>query len=204
MVKILVEGGGNSTLNRICRQAFHQFLNNAGIHGEFTVIACGSRYEAFNLFNKEYAKSRKLVMLVDSEQPVRDAHHMLPWEHLKLVDKVESPKGAGENQCHLMTQCMETWFLADTAALQTYYGSSFNNKKLSGNQIEEIPKDKVIKQLNDAVAKCSKNRYDKGRDSFLILMKLDPRKVESASPWATRFIKDMRELIDHSNHENTN
>jgi hypothetical protein len=51
----------------------------------------------------------------------------------------------------LMVQCLESWFLADKAALEKYYGRQFMNDNLPGNpNIEEIPKQDVVDGLKAA------------------------------------------------------
>ena len=54
--------------------------------------------------------------------------------------------------------------------------------------IEQIPKQDVDAGLQSATRDTIKGSYNKGRDSFDILARLDPDKVVNASPYAKRFI----------------
>ena len=74
---------------------------------------------------------------------------------------------------HLMVQCMESWFLADRAALEKYYGQGFRQKSLPGKQnIEEIPKGDVIDGLKAAAREAKKETYHKTQHSFEILERI--------------------------------
>ena len=130
------------------------------------------------------------MLLVDSESPVYvPATAAQPWQHLRARDGWERPPRATDEQCHLMVQVMESWFLADREALGAYYGQGFRAGSLPQNPlIEDVGKDDVLNGLEQATRDTSKGRYNKGRDSFDLLARLDPAKVTSASPYAKRFI----------------
>ncbi len=57
------------------------------------------------------------MLLVDSEGPVQVTTP--PWEYVKSrrQDAWEKPKGASDEQRHLMVACMEAWFFAERKAL---------------------------------------------------------------------------------------
>ena len=57
----------------------------------------------------------------------RNAGHST-WRHILDRDKWHRPEGVGDDQDFLMVQVMETWFLADRAALQEYFGAKFKEK----------------------------------------------------------------------------
>ena len=126
------------------------------------------------------------MLLVDSEGPVTAPS---PWLHLKARDNWDRPNGATEEQCHLMVQVMETWFLADREALQSYYGQGFRERGLppQNRNIEDIDKGDVLDILNRVARGTKKKSYNKGRDSFKILEKLDPAKVIQASGQASGY-----------------
>ena len=101
------------------------------------------------------------------------------------------------------TQHMVSWFLADVAALENYYGSGFDGNKLPKRQdVETIAKDTVLSSLRAATRNTKKGRYSKGSHSFAVLALIDPEKVTALSPWAKRFLsilsKKMRALASRA------
>ena len=127
------------------------------------------------------------MLLLDAEGPVTARG---PWQHLERNDRWSRPLGATDDQCHLMVQVMESWFLADPDALESFYGQGFQKGVLSGNpNIEDVPKQDVLDKLNQATARTGKGNYSKGTHSFMVLAKLDPKRVRSASLYADRLVK---------------
>ena len=127
------------------------------------------------------------MLRVDAEEPVTAVG---PWEHLKGRDNWDRPAGTTDQQCHLMVQVMESWFLADKAALVSYYGQGFRRHALPQNpNIEDVSTPDVNNSLDQATRDTQKGRYNKGRHSFEILENIDPAKVMAASPYAKRFIE---------------
>lgn len=192
-IKLLVEGGGDGkqgSVKKACRRGFRLFLEKAGLAGQMPeIIACGSRQEAYNRFVHEHGNGNHVVvLLVDAEGPVTSKY---AWEHLNW----NRPAGARDDQCHLMTQVMESWFLADLPALRKYYDRDFHENALPKNpNVEEVPKQDVLKGLANATRHTQKGAYDKnkGEHSFGILAKLDSDWVAQAAPNAKRFIEDMK------------
>ena len=196
-VTLYVEGGGNyKDLKIACRQGFAKFFEKAGLAGARQmpkIVPCGGRQNAYNRFRSGSANNNEdAMLLVDSEGPVTTPG---PWDHLKDRDNWDRPANSTDEQCHLMVQIMETWFLADREALQSYYGQGFRAQGLpsQNRNIEEIDKRDVLDILSRAVRGTGKKSYSKGRDSFAILEKLDPAKVRQASGYADRLI---RALLD--------
>ena len=188
---ICVEGGGQGKGASIAhRNGFISFIQRAGLQGKMPKIRlCGSRYRAYSKFKKMSEYRQDVILLVDAETTVTTNQ---PWEHLKKEDGWERPDGTTDEQCHLMVQIMESWFLADKQALTKYYGRQFNTSALPKNQnIEEISKVDVEGGLKKATKKTQKGEYSKGSHSFKILALLDPEKVRKASPYADRFIKTL-------------
>lgn len=129
------------------------------------------------------------MLLVDSEGPLAGTD---AWSHLQQRDGWRRPEGADSDSAHLMVQVMESWFLADKAELARYFGQSFVPNALpQGTDIEDIPKDDVLTGLKNASRQTTK-RYDKGRDSFEILRRLDGSLVTAACPHAKRLIDALR------------
>lgn len=122
------------------------------------------------------------MLLVDAEGPVTAAG---PWEHLAEPDGWERPAGAEDGQCHLMVQVMEAWFLADKAALTSYYGQGFAESALPRDPlVEEVPKADVLTGLTRATRNTTKGRYSKGSHSFGIPERSRPDSCRASS--ATR------------------
>ena len=191
-VAIYVEGGGNSRhLKADCRRAFSTFLENAGLKGRMPrIVACGSRNNAFDQFQTRLTKAadkKSILLLVDSEGPISPATK--PWSHLEKRDPWKCPPGAGDDNVHLMVQCMESWFLADKECLEEHFGPKFRRASLPANpKIEDVPKSDVMSGLKSATKAC-KSGYSKGSHSFRILAKVDPQKVKAASLYADRLIE---------------
>lgn len=209
MVKLFVEGGGNtSALKTACRSAFRAFLEKAGLAQAFPrIVACGGRKEAYDSYRTAIANGELALLLIDSEAEVDASHQQdspdkwKPWQHLKLRqgDGWDKPPDAADTDCHLMTQCMESWFLADRKTLADFFGQGFNEKQLPahGNSLESIPKTQVYKSLENASRDCrTKSQYGKGEHSFKLLSLIDASKVTNASPWAKRFVDELRQKMN--------
>jgi hypothetical protein len=197
---LVVEGGGDSKdLKTRCREAFSKLLREAGLEGRMPrIVAGGSRGRARKKFEGLLASGEKhVLLLVDSEAPVDSPNEGRPWAHLKARDQWQKPAGASDEQCHLMVQCMESWFLADPEAVASYFGQGFKGGDLPKKEdraIEQVPKEKVFQSLDRAAKGTKKKGYRKGAHAFSLLATIDPKKIENDSPWAKRFFDRMREL----------
>ena len=59
-----------------------------------------------------------------------------------------------------MVEMMESWFHADTDALQAFYGSGFNRNALKANpEVEKIPRKDLKDGLKAATKNSSKGDY---------------------------------------------
>lgn len=184
---VFVEGGAQGRPARQLRIAFGSFIAKAGVERQrFQVIACGSRGDAYNKFNGEVSKGLPAILLVDAESSVTAPG---PWQHLRASDGWVRPRGATDDQCHLMVQVMESWFLADADAVESYYGRGFRRQALPQNpNVEQVPTQDVLRGLGGATRRTPKGRYSKGKHAFELLERIDPAKVRAASPYADRFI----------------
>ena len=188
--KLYVEGGGEGPrLDAQFRQAWQQFFRRAGLIGRMPkVVRGGGRLQTFDMFKTAVANPRGgeiPLLLVDSEGPVADGNSV--WEHLR-----QRPPGADDDQAFLMVQVMETWLLADRAALRSYFGAAFRDSALKEwPQLEAVPKTTVYEALDQATANCGK-RYAKGKVSFELLGKLNPTLVEQACPHARALLGRLR------------
>ncbi len=198
MVKLFVEGGGDSdALKTECRQAFTKLLERAGVKGRMPrVVACGARRNAFEQFCTALeGKGDLAILLVDAESAVT---HKSPWDHVatREGDKWVRPKGATEEQLHLMVECMESWFLADPRALAAFYGRGFHASKLPTGKPESLSKADLYSKLKEATKDTkTKGSYGKGAHSFKLLATLDPSLVAAACPWAAKFFESLRKQM---------
>ena len=202
-MKLFVEGGGDSgILQSACREGFRSFITKAGLARRPRIVACGSRRNAYESFRTAIANREAALLLVDSEAPVAPENQggapddWRPWRHLKTRpdDGWDRPAGAEERHCHLMVQCMESWFIADLAILQVFFGQGFAPRALpEGRPVEMVAKAAIHAGLADATKACkTKASYGKGEHSFKILSLIDPAMVVAASPWAARFVRDLK------------
>lgn len=207
MVKLYVEGGGETNdLKTACREAFTAFITNAGIEKRPRLVACGSRNDAYESYCTAIDNGEEAVLLVDSEEAVNPRcqngapETWLPWEHLRQRkgDGWEKPHGAPDTDCHLMVECMEAWFLADRETLKRFFGKDFHENSLpaKGATVEGVTKGAIYGSLSNATKKCQKGEYGKGAHSFHILKEISPAHVELASPWAKRFIAELKKKMD--------
>lgn len=198
-ITVYVEGGGDRREQQArLRRAFSEFIGKAGLVSRMPrVVLCGGRDQAYDYFRIAHKiNTRTVLLLVDSEGPVTAES---AWLHLKTRDRWERPLGASNDQCHLMVQLMESWFLADLAVLAEYYGSGFRvNVIPQRSDIEEVPKSDVSDKLEQATRGTSKGRYHKGRHSFELLRRIDPAKVMDASPYAKRFVNSLKQFSSSS------
>ena len=127
--KIYIEGGGEgSALQEAFRRAWADFFKKAGITNRPRVIRGGGRSSTWRDFlaaEGKKAKSDVVLLLVDSEDVPTQGK--TAWAHLaeRDTDRWQKPNTARDDAAHLMTVCMETWFLADPATLRAKYGSNF-------------------------------------------------------------------------------
>ena len=179
-------------------------MEKAGLQGNMpAVVACGSRQGAYDSFCIAARTGEQALLLVDSEESVNaryqkgEPEEWKPWGHLhqRQGDQWQKPQGTDDLACHLMVQCMETWFLADRASLCHFFGQGFNTNALPSekSRLESIDKGRIYKALLDASRACkTKGKYGKGPHSFKILEQIDPTKITGASPWARRFVDTAR------------
>lgn len=153
------------------------------------IVAGGGRQQAYEKFKRVISQGQTAYLLVDSEAPVEQSHRQDPWKHLKERDGWDKPHGATTDQCHLMVQLLEAWFLADPSSVADYFGQGFNAQKLGNSpDIEVVAKPDVYERMRLATKDTRKGSYDKGRDTSEVLGRLDAGKVSGRSYFAKRFI----------------
>ena len=159
------------------------------------IVRGGARNRTFKLFSiniNNTAPDRIPLLLVDSESKVKKSHSV--WKHLQTHDGWRKPAGTGDEHAFLMVQSMDTWLLADRAALQKYFGREFGDNAIKQwSELEEVPKASVIEALRNATTNCSK-QYAKGKISFELLHQIDPSHVEAKCPHFKALLTRLRGL----------
>lgn len=197
-IRIYIEGGGDANSKARMREAFSKFL--AGPRdaarqrrASWTLILCGSRDDTFKAFQqgiKNYPNAG-VFMLVDAEQAVAGS----PREHLDAREPWDL-SSATDEQCQLMAQVMESWFLADPQALERYYGQHFGKKQIPTREnVEEIDKPAVFAALKAATGKTQKREYHKTLHAPAILESLDPERVRARAPHCARLFNTLAEAL---------
>lgn len=177
---LYLEGGGSGpdskALQSRCREGFRKLLEKCDFKLRMPrTFACGGRASTFDDFktaHRNKATGDYVAMLIDSEDPLADLE--AAWQHLAERDHWEQPAGATNDQVLFMTTCMETWVVADRAALRRHYGSKLQVSALPPLvQLEACGRHDVQDKLAHATRNCS-NAYTKGKRSFEVLAKLTP------------------------------
>jgi hypothetical protein len=154
------------------------------------VVACGSRNDTHNDFTNDNLlddPDAAVLLLVDSEGPLTDGHS--PKQHLQRGDKWDL-RQRHDDQCHLMVEMMEAWFLADVEALVDYYGTNFRRNSIPRrDNVEEIPRQEVVTALQNATRNVKKGPYHKGQHSYQLLKVISPAKVRRRAPHCKRLFK---------------
>ncbi len=188
--KLFVEGGGDSeSLHSECRKGFRIFLEKAGLKENMPrIVSCGGRRQAVDKFLHSINMGEDAFLLIDSEGKVSEKLTSTKFlsQEFKEFERLQNLS----DKCHLMVECMEAWFLADTKALEKYFNPGFDQKKLPKHQsIESISKEILFKSLKESTKLAkTKGEYSKGQHSFKLLTLINPQLVFEASPWAKKFI----------------
>jgi hypothetical protein len=197
-VWVYIEGGGDRFSKARLRESFSRFLSEPRMAAhqrgiQWRPVLCGSREEAYRAFQRrvQESPSAHVFLLVDAERPVSEA----PREHLSTGDGWDL-SFADDEQCHLMAQVMESWFLADPAALERFYGQGFAVSQVPKRKnVEEVPKDEVMSALDSATRKTTKGRYHKIQHGPLILESLAPEKVRGRAPHCDRLFDELLKAV---------
>ena len=179
---IFLEGGASGAhskeLTTRCQQAFHKLLDRMGFTGRKPrLVAGGGRGAVFERFCTALTAGTcdYLAMWIDSEEPMSNIEDA--WKHLANVTTVptwEKPDGATNEQVLFMTTCMETWIVADRNTLREHYRDELQESALPPlHLLEQRHRHDIQDKLTLATRNC-KNAYAKGKQSYMILGKLDP------------------------------
>lgn len=194
-VTIYLEGGGDSEgLRSRCREGFRKLFQKCGFERMPKLVACGGRGNAFDRFCTAHTDGKEdAILLVDSEDPIADIDKT--WPHLKLRDNWDKPAGVQDKQVLLMTTCMETWIVADRAALRAFYNRDFKENQLPPlANLEEREQHSVQQALQNATKDCT-NKYEKGKRSFEVLSVLNRATLEQHLPSFKHARKELTEKL---------
>ena len=128
-----------------------------------------------------------MALWIDSEEPLEDLE--ATWQHLQTRNQWVQPVGSSDEQVLFMTTCMETWFVADRAALQGHFKDKLQVSALPPlHDLESRHRHDVQGRLINATRRCS-NAYAKGIKSFEILGKLSPEVLIQSLPSFVRVLR---------------
>jgi len=118
------------------------------------------------------------------------------WEHLKRRDNWDKPDNAADEQVLFMTTCMETWIVADRAALREHYQHKLQENALPPlENLEQRSRHDVHNMLAHATRNCT-NAYRKGKRSFEIFQTLQPAALKKL-PSFERAIRILKARLLH-------
>jgi hypothetical protein len=199
-IKIYIEGGGQTkNLKTPLRIGFQKFLKDLRFSAkekglDFEVVMSGGRSDAYDKFKIAMKVNTDTYnyLLVDSESDVLETKST--WQYLKDRTEDKYEKVGEDDQCHLMVQCMETWFVADAIALKKVFKGDLDESKLPKNtNLETAEKDDVQKKLEDA----TNGKYHKRNKAKEILEVLDPTVIRKLK-YCERLFCTLEETIrDH-------
>jgi hypothetical protein len=195
-IRIYIEGAERGKEEARLREGFRIFLdelyqlsrqNGFKFHRP---VMCGAGTEAYKDFKKAVRRNPDGInfLLVDSQKPVSDG--VGPWTHLDC-----DSLGLDDSHCHLMTQAMEAWLIADLEALKEVYGKGFGENALPKSPVEQIAVKDLIDSLKKATANTQKGKYHKTRHAPEILKKLNVAKIRQAAPYCDRLFKTLEEKL---------
>jgi hypothetical protein len=197
-IRIYVEGGGNKADTKArFREGMSVFLGQLRSKARanairWNIIACGGRDQAYKRYVDSLQKypSAFNVLLVDAEAAVTICDK--PWQHLAGRDGWDNA-GSSDDNCHLMVQMMEAWFIADPLSLANYYGQGFRPNCIpSTPNVETVPKAQLLTILAKATRNTTKGEYGKISHGCQLLQRIDPVVVRSKAPYCERLFATLK------------
>lgn len=197
-IKLYVEGGGKGSHKRATiklQQGFDSFLKELKDAARakkisFKILPAGNTQSTYDDFIRsvENAPQNLNLLLVDSDEPVAETQTARAFLQNKY--KSWNLHTVTDEQCHLMAQIMESWFLADVDALKNFYGKDFKESVIPKNKnVETIAKETVESALTAATAKTQKAEYHKIEHGAKLLELVDSNKVRAAAPHCNKLFR---------------
>jgi len=199
-IRIYVEGGGNKDTKGFLRRGFSEFFRQVRDPARaskirWQIIVCGPRATAYRRFRQCITDARDVfaILLVDSEASVTTE----PWGHLRANDNWACPPRAQQENCHLMVQLMEAWFVADLEALKGFYGTTqFMASAIPvSRDIEKIEKTTVLNALNQATRESAKGPYNKVLHAHQLLQVIEEYVVREKSRHCDRLFRVLEDIV---------
>ncbi|HUU69693.1 MAG TPA: DUF4276 family protein [Planctomycetota bacterium] len=196
-----MEGGGEGMARAALREGFCVFLGELRDRArrkrmEWSVIPAGSRNDAYQAFRAACQQRPQIinVLLVDAEGVVVGS----PKDHVCNSNRWERSVFTDDN-CHLMVQLMESWFLADLPALSSFYGPDFREGQIPRtNDVEAIGKDRVLTALGEATRSTQQGQYSKTRHAPRLLKCIRHSQVLPRARHCERLFVTLRNLIEEA------
>ena len=199
-IAIYMEGGGEGNATKATlRQGMDTFLQPLKEAARakalpWKLVCCGPRNEAFQRFQNAVNSGDDAVsvLLVDAEGPVNQSAR----RHLRDRDQWNL-SFAPEETIHLMVQAMETWIVADSETLKSYYGQGFRENRLPrATNLESVPKTDVENSLREATERTQKKNYHKIRHAGDLLKLIDVESVKARCDHCQRLFDDLGQIVD--------
>jgi len=204
-IKLYVEGGGKgshkfATLK--LQQGFDSFfreLKEAARERKisFKIIPSANTQSTYDDFIRSVENSPQSfnILLVDSDLPLEENETARGFLQKKF--KKWDLKKIADEQCHLMVQIMESWFLADKEKLAVFYKQKFNINALPKDKnVEKIPKTTVEKSLANATKNTQPGEYHKINHGGKILELIDSAKVRDSAPNCDKLFQAIIKAIE--------
>jgi Domain of unknown function (DUF4276) len=203
-IRIYIEGDKKSKNSNISlREGFSSFFSELKEKAKekrikFDVILCGNTSETYKdfLLGVKYHQNSFVAFLIDSDDEIGKAE--TPKSFLQRQEKSKNWdfENVEDNQCHLMVQIMESWFLADIETLKSFYGQNFKHNAIPKQpNIEKIGKLDVEKSLDKATNETSKGAYHKTKHGSELLTKIETAKVKEKAKHCNRLFETIIENI---------
>ena len=201
-IHIFVEGGGQTAEGRRkLRQGFDGFL--APIKDLARQKGWGWNLEAAegrSMAHRDFLKACRQpasettynILLIDLEGPLCAP---TPKQHLIDHDQWDC-EDIPADRIHCMVQCMETWLIADSEVLQTYYGQHFKISAIPISQnLEVVSKDRILSALTEATRPTIKGSYAKIKHASDLLPKTSLDKVQTRCLHAKRLFQALLKIL---------
>jgi thymidylate synthase len=206
-IHVYIEGGAKGqdrAASADLRRGFSMFLTKLcpDIRAKsikLNTVIVGSTELTCKIFAQENENSpdKFFILLVDSDVFVDKADEAKIFLQNNPKLKKCDLSDVEENQCHLMVQVMETWFLADAEALKNHFGKDLKENKLRKNKkVEEIAKDDVLDSLKEATKTRKIGAYHKIKDGAKLLENIMPHKVIEAAPHCEKLFNAIKKAVE--------